>query len=571
MRIKVFRILLAGLFIFLALFLFHLQALNGRKYAQLSDSNRVRIIPQQGSRGSILDRNGEVIVGNHLSYNVSIIPRQVRNSDETLRKLSGYLGMPFEKLKVSYFRGKGPSFLPVTVARDIDKRKAILIEEAKASLPGAIIEQVPERFYPNNKLACHLLGYLSEIDHWRLTKLKDYGYKTKDVVGYSGIEERYDYYLRQEEGGLQVEIDYRGNITRILGLRSPKNGKDVQLTIDLNIQKVIEECLGERRGAVVVLDPYSGEVLGMASAPGFDPGSFLSKAASRDKVFTDPKAPLLNRAISATYPLGSVFKVVIASGALEADKIEASSTYHCSGSVMIGRREYNCAHVHGDQNVKQALAHSCNVFFYKAGILLGPEKIYEWANKFGLGKPTQIDLPSENSGYVPNPFWRRLNKLKGSWFDGDTANLAIGQGELLVSPIQAAVLMAAIANSGVLVKPYLISSVDGKDISRYQRKTSTVAIHESTMRLIRKGLKGAVEDSGGTANVIASTGVAAAGKTGTAQTQAGKPAHAWFAGFFPYEDPKYTICVFLEYGGSSVIACQVTRDIIEGMKVKGLL
>jgi penicillin-binding protein 2 len=570
MRIKAFRIFLAGLFIFLALFLFCLQAVNGRKYALLSDSNRVRIIPQPGSRGNILDRGGAIIAGNHLSYNVSVIPRQVRNSDETLRKLSEFLGMPFEKIRSTYYARRGVSFLPVTVAPDIDKRKAILIEEEKFNLPGIIVEEVPERFYPYNKLACHLLGYLGEIDHWRLTKLKDYGYKTKDIVGYSGIEERYDYYLRQEEGGLQVEIDHRGNITRILGLRSPKDGKDVQLTIDLNIQKIIEESLGDRRGAVVLLDSYNGEVLGLASSPGFDPGSFLEKTEGKEKIFTDPKSPLLNRCISGTYPLGSVFKVIVASGALENDKIDATTTFHCTGSIMIGKRSYECAHVHGDENLRQALVHSCNVFFYKTGLLLGPDKIYEWAVKYGLGKPTQIDLPSEDPGRVPNSFWSRLNKFK-AWFDGDTANFAIGQGDLLVSPLQATVLMAAIANNGSLVKPYLVKSVDGKDISQYQRKISPISIHESTMHMIRKGLRGVVEDSDGTANVLSSVGVAVAGKTGTAQTRAGKSPHAWFAGFFPYENPKYTICVFLEYGGASVNACQVAKGIIEGMKAKGLL
>ena len=570
MRIKIFRIFLAGLMIFVALFLFCLQAVNGRKYALLSDSNRVRIIPQGGCRGNILDRSGAVIAGNHLSYNVSVIPRQVRNIDETLRNLSGFLGSSFEKIKSTYQARKGVSFLPVTVAQDIDKRKAILIEEEKSNLPGVIIEQVPERSYSYGKLACHLLGYLSEIDHWRLTKLKDYGYKTKDIVGYSGIEERYDYYLRQEEGGLQVEIDHRGNITQILGLRSPKNGKDVQLTIDLNIQKIVEESLGDRKGAVVILDSYNGEVLGLASAPGFDPGLFLEKTKGKETIFTDPKSPLLNRCISGTYPLGSVFKVVVASGALENDKIDDTTTFHCTGSVMIGRREYDCAHVHGDETLRQALVHSCNVFFYKTGILLGPDKMCEWAARYGLGKATQIDLPSEDSGHVPNSFWRRLHKFN-SWFDGDTANLAIGQGDLLVSPIQAAVMMAAIANSGTLVRPYLVKSVDGKDISQYQRKSTSLSIHDNTMHMIRKALRGVVEDSDGTANVIAQTGVAVAGKTGTAQSQSGRPAHAWFAGFFPYENPKYTICVFLEYGGGSVAACQLTKEIIEGMKAKGLL
>ena len=564
------RTVLAFTFIFVGIFLSYLQLVNGRKFIQLSDNNRIRIVPQLGSRGNILDRKGSVIIGNRLSYNVLVIPRQIYNSDNTIRKLSEILEVPFEKLQSTFRQRQVSSFLPVVLVENIDKKKAIIIEEARPSLPGVIIDPVPTRFYPYQKLACHLAGYLGEIDHWRLTKLKDYGYNKKDIVGYSGIEERYDYYLRQEEGGLQVEVDHLGNITRILGLRSPKNGKDIQLTVDLEIQKIIEESLGEREGAVVIMDSYSGEILGMASSPGFNPEIFINKSASKESIFKNPHAPLFNRCISGAYPLGSVFKVVVAAAALESKKISPSTTYQCSGSLMIGRRSYSCWSAHGDENLKNALIHSCNVFFYRLGLLLGPDRMYEWALKFGLGKPTQIDLPSENSGHLPNSFWERLNKFK-TWFDGDTANFAIGQGDLLVSPIQTAVFMASIANGGNLVRPYLIKSIGSKDVVNYQRRLSHVPIRDTTLELIRAGLRGVVGDEEGTANILSGVGVSVSGKTGTAQTTSGRQPHAWFVGFFPAEKPKFTICVFLEHAGPSVYACQIAKRIIEAMKEKGLL
>lgn len=568
MRIKTLQLAIACIFIFLSFALFYFQIIQRNQYRQLSKNNCIRLIPQEGIRGRILDRNGNVIVENRLIFNVLFFPQQNSDIEKTLTNLAAILKMSIEDIK-SRFKEASTSFLtPVTLAENIDKQTAIIIEELKSDLSGIIIQPSPKRYYPYGRLASHILGYLGEIDPWRLTKLKNYGYKSKDIVGYGGIEERYDYYLKTKEGGLQVEVDNRGRITRVIGLRPPKNGKDIQLTIDLRIQKIIEEAIADKKGAIIVLDPYSGEVLAMASFPNFNPGLFLKKSYSKETILRDLDAPLLNRSISGLYPAGSVFKIVVATAGLESEKISSSTTFFCPGGINLGKQEYSCWDTHGNQNLVSAITHSCNVFFYSLGLLMGPDKIYDYAIKFGLGSPTQIDLPSELSGFVPNPLWKKLTKFKG-WFPGDTANFSIGQGDLLVTPLQITRLVASFANGGYLIWPHLIKAIDGRGAHSY-KKTIPLFLKTETLKPIKLGLEKTVMDSDGTASILAIPGLSISGKTGTAQVPHRQP-HAWFVGFFPTEKPKFTICVFLEHSGPSYNACIVAKKVIEAMKTEGLL
>lgn len=569
MRIKTLQLSIGFTFIFLCLALFYFQIIKGSYYRQLSNTNCIRLIPQEGIRGRILDRNGKIIVGNRPSYNILIFPQQIKEREKTFARLAAILNIATKDLSFRFKEKSASNFTPVTLVENIDKKEAIMVEELKSDLPGIIILPHPLRSYPYGRLGSHILGYLGEIDYWRLTKLKNYGYKSKDIVGYGGIEERYDYYLRKEDGGLQVEVDNKGRITRFTGFRSPKSGKDVQLTIDLRIQKIIEEAIADKKGAVIVMDPYSGEVLGMAGLPNFNPATFLGKSHSKETILKDSQAPLLNRGISGLYPAGSVFKIVLAVAGLETKKINSSSSFFCPGSIHLGNQEYVCWNAHGKQNLVNAIAYSCNVFFYRLGLLLGPDKIYDYAIKFGLGKATGIDLPSEASGFVPHTLWKRLTKFK-SWFPGDTANLSIGQGDLLVTPLQITALFASLANGGKLVRPHLIKAIDGKEVYSYKKIVTTLPLRQETLNLIKKGLARAVTESGGTANILNITGLSVSGKTGTAQVPRGEP-HAWFVGFFPKDEPKFTICVFLEHSGPSYNACVVARDIIEAMKNEGLL
>ncbi|MCX5703130.1 MAG: penicillin-binding transpeptidase domain-containing protein, partial [Candidatus Omnitrophica bacterium] len=379
-----------------------------------------------------------------------------------------------------------------------------------------------------------------------------------------------DYYLRQEEGGLSIEVDHKGRFVRTLGFRPPRNGRDIQLTLSLKIQKIVEDKLGDRKGCVIIMDPDTGEIIAMVSSPSFNPSAFVDKSSSSlSYLFNNPDAPLINRAISAAYPPGSTFKAIVATAGLETKKINLSTTFLCKGSIFVGKQEFACWNIHNQQSLIPAIAHSCNVFFYKTGLLIGPWAIHDYAVKFGLSRPTSFELPYEASGFLPSPLWRKINRFR-NWFDGDTVNLSIGQGDVLVTPLQMVRMMAVFANRSFLVTPYIVKAVDGRDISLYQRKITHFPIKTSTIDYIRQGLRGVVLDAAGTANVLSSLAVPVAGKSGTAQAPPGQ-AHAWFIGFFPFKNPRFTICVFLERGGPGYFSCVLAKQIIEAMLSEGLI
>ena len=569
-RIKIITFLVASLFLLLIFGLFNLEAIQGKKLRGLSNKNRIRLLAQPGARGKIFDRDGEVIVDNKLSYDVMISPQESQEREETLAIVSRVLGVSQKDLKDKFKKNYISVSLPVVIANNIDIKKAIALEELKPDLTGVMIRPNPKRHYPYNRLAAHVIGYLNEIDRWRLTRLADYGYKTKDIVGFGGVEERYDYYLRQEEGGLSVEVDHRGRFMRVLGFKPPKNGKDIRLTINLKIQKIVESNLADRKGSVIIMDPHTGEVIAMASSPGFNPSIFVDKnSSSISGIFKNRDAPLINRSISASFPPASVFKLISATAGLETKKISLSKTFVCTGSTFVGRRQFNCWSEHGEQNLIQAITHSCDVFFYKTGLILGPQIIHDYALKLGLGKSSSFELPYETEGFIPSALWRKMNKFQ-NWYEGDTANLVIGQGDVLVTPLQVARMMAVFANKGYLVTPYIVKAIDGKDVTSYQRRFSNLGLKEGTVENIRLGLRDVVVDATGTGNVLSGLPVSVAGKTGTAQAPPGS-SHAWFAGFFPFKNPRFVICVFLERAGPGYVSCVLTKEIIEAMVKEGLL
>lgn len=569
-RIRFANLTVISIFLFLTLNLLNLEVIRGRQFQELSNKNCIRLLPQEGSRGRILDREGNLIVGNELSYDLMVMPQDTKQIEHALAYISEVLGTDFKDLKNKFKSSFTQQFTPLTIAKNIDIRRAIALEELKSELGGIIVQPRPRRTYPYGRLACHIIGYLNEIDRWRLTKLADYGYKTKDIVGFGGLEEQYDYYLRQEEGGLSVEVDHRGRFVRALGFRPPKNGKDIQLTLDLRIQKIVEENLADKKGCIIIMDPYTGEIIALASQPNFNPALFVEKSnSSLRNLFHNPEAPLINRAIDGVYPAGSVFKLILATAALETNKIDSAKTFFCSASTLIGRQEFSCWDTHQGQNLLGAITHSCNIFFYKTGLLLGAQLIHDYALKFGFAKTTSIDLPYEKSGFVPSPLWKKIYRFK-NWFDGDTANLSIGQAELLVTPLQITRMMAVFANRGYLVTPYIVKAIDGRDISIYQKKITSLSLKGNTIDYIRGGLRNVVADPSGTAHILSTLSVSLAGKTGTAQVPPGQP-HAWFTGFLPFKTPKFVISVFLERGGSGHSASLLAKQIIEAMIKEGLI
>lgn len=569
-RVKIITVLIACMFLLLALGLFNLEVIQGSKFKELSNKNSIRLLSQRGARGKLLDRERNIIVDSRLSYDLMISGQDAGGREQLLSGVARVLGVSEKELKERFKKNYISSSLPVVIAKNIDIKKAIALEELKPDLPGIIIQPNPQRNYPYNRLASHVIGYLNEIDRWRLTKLADYGYNKKDIVGFGGVEEEYDYYLRQEEGGISVEVDHRGRHVRVLGFKPPRNGKDIQLTLNLKIQRIVEDNLADRKGSVIIMDPYSGEVIAMASSPAFNPSAFVEKKGSSiASLFNNRDAPLINRSISGTFPPASVFKIISATAALDMKKINLSRTVHCTGGMLIGKRHFNCWSAHGDQNLIQAIAHSCDVFFYKTGLLLGAQTIHDYALRFGFAKTTSFELPNEVSGFIPSPLWRKINKFQ-NWFDGDTANLAIGQGDCLVTPLQTARMMAVFANKGFLVTPYIVKAIDGKDVSLYKKKKIKLDLKESTIENIRIGLRAVVSDSAGTGNVLSNLPVSVAGKTGTAQAPPGL-SHAWFVGFFPFNNPRYVICVVLERAGPGYLSCVLAKDIIAAMANGGMI
>ncbi|MCX5711749.1 MAG: penicillin-binding protein 2, partial [Candidatus Omnitrophica bacterium] len=503
MRVKAVVVLLITGLLILSAGLVNLQVIQYKKLKEFSDKNCIRLIPQQGCRGKILDRNNKVIVDSRISYDLLLVPQRGVSAELSLSKISKILGVDFKKLKSTYNNGYIAPFVPITIASDIGLHQAIALEELKSDMPDIVVQPHPLRHYPYDTLASQTIGYLGEIDHWRLSKLADYGYQTKDVVGFGGIEEKYDYYLRYEEGALSVEVDHRGRFIRTIGFKPPQDGRDISLTLDLEMQKAAEAAMKDRRGSVVIMDASDGGILAMVSSPNYNPASFIDKDRSCvSDIFSDPQSPLLNRAIGAKYPPASVFKLVIAAGALDTKKINLSTTFLCTGSTRVGNRNFACWDTHGQQDVIGAIAHSCDVFFYKTGLLLGPDAMHDYALKFGLSKPTNIDLPYEANGFVPSRAWRKLSKFQ-NWFDGDTANFAIGQGELMVTPVQMARLMGVFATDGFLLNPHIVKAVDGNPVYVVPRKLSRLNMKPAILNSIKQGLRKVVSDPKGTASSLA--------------------------------------------------------------------
>jgi len=569
-REKILNFFIICMFAALIFSLFGLSVLSAKKYKKLSDSNCIRLIPQYGCRGNILDRQGELIVGNRISYDVMVLAQERSRLDVILNQVGRILEVDPQQLKKNFKNGYMFPSVPVVVATNIGYKKAVILGEYKTDEPGVIIRAKPDRYYPYAGLASHVIGYVNEIDRWRLTKLEDYGYKTKDIVGFGGVEEKYDYYLRQEEGGLSVEVNHQGKFVRVLGFESPRNGKDITLTLDLRVQKIVEGALSGRKGSVVIMDPNSAEIVAMASSPNFNPAVFVKRSnLSIASLFNNPESPLVNRAISSSYAPASLFKIVVASAALELKKINLGTSYNCPGYLMVGARKFSCWDTHNNQDLIQALAHSCDTFFYHTGLLLGAQNIHNYALKFGLAKTTNLELPYETGGFIPSPLWRRVNRFQ-NWYNGDTANLSIGQGDCLVTPLQIVNMVSIFANRGYLASPYIVKNIGGLDAAGQKKRLIPAAIRKTTIDAIRRGLREVVMGAKGTGHILAALPVEVAGKTGTAQVTRAQ-AHAWFAGFFPFENPKYAICVFLENGGSGYAACVVTKQIIEEMSRQGLL
>jgi penicillin-binding protein 2 len=577
MRIKSLKKIIFAFFVLLTLGLAYNQLVKGDHFLQLSQNNRIKLVRLSAPRGLVYDRNNRVLAGTRLMFNVAILAQEVKDVQQILKKISPILNISRKELLRRFRNNFFAPFIPVVVAWDIPKEAAIALESQESDFPGLIIQTEALRSYQFGKALGHILGYVGSISEEELKRFKEYGLRHQDLLGRSGVEKQFDYYLRGHSGGMQVEVNSQGHKMRVLSLKQAQKGETLYLTIDAQLQKFIADLLEEKKGVCIVMNVHNGEILAMVSSPSFDSNLFIaglnkkSKATRRirEMLNNSEDAVLVNRAISGTYPPGSIFKIIVAAAGLETNKINPKSKMHCSGSFKVGNRDFFCWNLegHGMLNLTQAIAHSCNVFFYRLGLALGVEKLTSFAYKFGLGSATGIDLPYEAKGLVPSKIWK-LKTVQERWYDGETANFAIGQGYLLTTPLQIARMISAVANGGYLVQPHIKMRLGGEKAEVLRKN---IGLQKRTLEVIKNGMLQVICNDKGTGHRAYIPGIQWAAKTGTAQTTQGV-SHAWFGGFFPFEQPQILVLVFLEHGGSggetpAIIAKEIVKYIMENNAV----
>jgi penicillin-binding protein 2 len=540
-------LVLAVCAVLLASFFYH-QILRREYYFQLAENNRLDRLVLRPARGQIRDSNQRLLATNRTAYEVWADPAHLRPKQARLllsRMVSDGAAVINRALEVG---------TATRISEDISFANLAYIEARRLELPGVEVRERRLRYYTYGATGAHLLGYVGEVTAAQLNSSVFEFARPGDVVGQLGLERSYDRLLRGTPGFVTVVVDHLGRQVDTVDRQAAIPGSDLELHLDLELQDAAEALLGEQAGAVVALDPRSGAVLAMASHPAFSPNQLVEGLRQEEwKQLGSGSALLFNRAIQSELPPGSVFKLVVAATALEEGVITPYTVLHCSGGITKGDHFFHCTRAHGDLNLRGAITVSCNSFFYQLGDRLGRERMVRGALRLGLGHPTRIDLPFERSGALPLKSWLERSR-QGRWYGGDNLTLAIGQGPVLVTPLQLANLAAMIANGGTLYRPQIVQRIGTEpELAPVVLRGSTLQHHN--LAAIREGMWGAV-NSGGTAwRAAVPEGVA--GKTGSAQVVTrekqkegeGLKEHSWFIGFAPYAAPRIAIAVVLENAG----------------------
>ncbi|MEO5367030.1 MAG: penicillin-binding protein 2 [Magnetococcus sp. WYHC-3] len=559
--------------------LFHLQVLKGGTYRDMAENNRISLQPIPAPRGRILDRFQRVLVENNPDYRMGVIPELAGDLEAVLTRLGDFLNLEEEEIAALLRQGRRQrGFLPLTVKSHLEWEELCRIEAHIHQFPGALIQIQSRRHYPNKTLASHILGYLGEVNENDRTIHAGIRFRSGDLVGKSGMERLFETHLRGREGVREVEVNAVGRQVRELRSRPPTSGRDLMLTLDLDLQQVAETALAGQSGAVVALDPTSGEVLAMASQPAFNPNQFIRGFSSKEwrQLVSDEGRPLNNKAIQGQYPPGSTFKVVVALAALRLGKLDPRETFFCPGYVELDDHRFFCwkRWGHGRVNLTQALAQSCDVFFYRLAERIGITPIEEMARELGLGTRTGLGLAGEQEGLVPSKAWKRA-QMGTVWYPGETLITAIGQGYLLTTPLQLARLAAVIANGGIVHQPTLVRESEGfRPVVK-----SHVDLPMEFFDLVRHGMNQVYEGEQGTARRSRPTHVRAAAKTGTVQVvrhQRNEDGsvidpvdwklrdHGLFICHAPLDNPRLALSVVVEHGGSgSQAAAPVAMAILD--------
>ena len=565
LRNKALIFFLGFIFLLLAIRLFQLQIISAKYYAFISEKQRMHIILERPQRGKIYDVNGNMLASNEVSFAAYFYPffQASAPSQDTVNKLQIISGK--ENLSEIIERGY-KSGHSVKIAGNLSFKEMLRYSEHKISLPGLSVEKESKRKYIYPTQNSHLIGYVNELTKEELDSDDYSDYQSGDLVGRTGLEQSYDDYLRGDNGGWQVEVDARGKQTRLLNHINPVVGSDVYTAVDNKLQEVASEALSQTasgRGALVALDVKTGAVKAFVSAPSFNPEYVGTPNFSTYLI--DKTRPLFNRALKGLYPPGSTFKIITLLSALENGNISVEDTFFCNGSLEVGDKIFHCEGKHGNISAIEALTHSCNVYFFNLALRTGSAVLEKYARYFGLGQKTDIDLLNEKSGLVPGREWK-FNKLKQSWQTGDTLNMAIGQGQVLCTPLQLAQMISCVANKGYIYRPYIVQTIKNKQSNEvlYNAtidKQLSVKASEENWQILHKALESVVRNGTGKGCYLGKIRVA--GKTGTAQNSHGDD-HAVFVCFAPVEDPQIAIGVIVENGGSGgTAAVPVARRVLE--------
>jgi penicillin-binding protein 2 len=548
----------------------YLQLIRGSALARASENNHTQILVERAPRGRILDRSGEVLADDQPVFVALFSPLglDVTTFEPLAKTLSEILNIDGPELQRRIFAAVRAKSM-TRISDRLSRAQAFQILQERVHLPGISLTVEEQRYYPKGELASHVLGYVGEITDDELEQFAEQGYHGGDWIGKSGLERLYDPSLHGQDGGFLIEVDARGRQVRVIRHVLPQAGKDLVLTLDEKVQELAEKELHDtgHPGAAVVMNPQTGELIALASSPGFDPNLFmpLGDSEERKALLSNPDLPLYNRTIQALYPPGSTFKIITSLAALEAGSFDPDKKVYCDGSYTLGKegRIFHCwkPHGHGWVDFTKALAESCDVYFYQLGSDVGPEAIEEMAKHFGFGAPTGVDLPHEKKWDLPLALKAKHHQ---HWQGGDTLNYAIGQGALQVTPLQLANAVSMVANGGDLRQPYLVSESQrfGQFIERLgsPRMVNHIAISDKSWALLRQGLLEVVNHGTGVAAQIKGTDVA--GKTGTAQVPKGKE-HALFVAYAPAENPRVACAVVVEHGGhGGAVAAPIAHDLL---------
>ena len=580
-RIGIISLIVLFVFSALGFRLWQLQIVEGDRFRTLSEKNRIRLKRLPSIRGLMLDRTGRGVAGNHPSFDVILVPEDVQNRLTTLHTLVSYLPEAAGFLEGKAPRNpRRPAYEGISVARDISWNTLAAIEAHQLDLPGVTVEASLKRFYAAGNLAAHLVGYIGEVNQTEIAENK--GYRQGDLVGKVGLEKAWEGELRGYNGGQQIEVDATGRKLRVLDEVKTQPGHNIHLTLDLELQEQVEQALGEAEGAVVVLAVETGEVLALASRPTFDPNLFALSIKPNEwqTLVEDPLRPLTNRALRGQYPPGSTFKPFMALAALEEGIITPETQFNCQGGLPFGGRTFHCwkRPGHGRVDLKQALAQSCDVYFYKVGLRLGIQNIAQHARRFWLGQDLKLQLEAA-SGVIPDVEWKR-RRFNAPWYEGETLSVVIGQSYVLTTPIQMAVATAALANGGVVYRPFFVTQVsdaDGESIQTYSPEVITrIDIPEEHLHVVRDGMREVVHGERGTGKKALLPHVEVAGKTGTSQVvsrihdeEEKVPRHhrdhAWFIAFAPVQNPQIAVACLIEHAGKGggAAAAPVVRQVLE--------